>query len=42
MSKQFIVPARLEKAAKELKDNMTILKGCSPEVKDPTRKDAKL
>lgn len=34
MSKQFTVPTRLEKAAKELKDNMVILKGCSPEVKE--------
>jgi len=33
MSK-LIVPKRLEKAAKDLKNNMTILKGCSPEVKE--------
>lgn len=31
MSKQFIVPARLEKAAKELVNNVTMLKACSPE-----------
>lgn len=34
MNNKLIVPARLERAAKQLKDNMTILKGCSPEVKE--------
>lgn len=34
MSNKLIVPARLEKAANELKDNMVILKGCSDEVKE--------
>lgn len=32
--KKFLVPARLLEAAKQLKDNMVILKGCSPEVKE--------
>ena len=31
MSNTLIVPARLEKAAKELVNNVTMLKACSPE-----------
>lgn len=31
---RLVVPARLAKAAKQLKDNMVILKGCSDEVKE--------
>ena len=34
MNNKLTVPARLEKAANDLKNNMTILKGCSPEVKE--------
>lgn len=34
MSKQLIVPARLEKAAKELVNNVIMLKACSPEMKE--------